>query len=46
MAQFSHFELELLNPNFDSPLVDIITELELLRHLRLETNVHPIYLYS
>ena len=42
MAQFNHFELGLLNPSFDSPLVDALTELELLRHLRLETDVHPI----
>jgi len=41
MAQFNHFELSLLNPRFDSPLVDALTELELLRHLRLETDVHP-----
>lgn len=41
MATFNHFELQLLNPSFDSPLVDVITELELLRHLRLETDVHP-----
>ncbi|MFP1722299.1 Fic family protein [Lonsdalea quercina] len=42
MAQFNHFELSLLNPSFDSPLVDALTELEILRHLRLETDVHPI----
>ena len=42
MATFNHFELRLLNPEFDSPLVDVLTELELLRHLRLETDVHPI----
>lgn len=42
MAQFNHFELGLLNPSFDSPLVDALTQLELLRHLRLETDVHPI----
>lgn len=42
MAQFNHFELSLLNPSFDFPLVDALTELELLRHLRLETDVHPI----
>ncbi|MCG3461325.1 Fic family protein [Xenorhabdus bovienii] len=41
MATFNHFELELLNPSFDSPLVDVITELELLRHLRLVIDVHP-----
>ncbi|BDO92233.1 TPA: Fic family protein [Escherichia coli] len=42
MATFKHFELDLLNPEFDSPLVDVLTELELLRHLKLETDVHPI----
>lgn len=42
MAEFNHFDLGLLNPDFDSPLVDVLTELELLRHLRLETDVHPI----
>jgi len=42
MAEFNRFELGLLNPDFDSPLVDILTELEVLRHLRLETDVHPI----
>lgn len=42
MAEFNHYEIGLLNPDFDSPLVDILTELELLRHLRLETDVHPI----
>ncbi|MBS3826446.1 Fic family protein [Proteus mirabilis] len=42
MPQFNHFALRLLNPSFDSPLVDALTELELLRHLRLETDVHPL----
>lgn len=42
MATFNHFELGVINPEFDSPLVDVLTELELLRHLRLETDVHPI----
>jgi Fic family protein len=42
MPQFTHFDLNLLNPSFDSPLVDVLTELELLRHLRLETDVHPL----
>lgn len=42
MAKFRHFDIHLLNPDFDSPLVDVLTELELLRHLRLETDVHPI----
>ncbi len=32
---FRHFELALLNPTFDSPLVDVLTELEHLRRLEL-----------
>lgn len=36
MPRFSHFDLTLLNPSFDSPLVDVITELEYVRRLRLE----------
>ena len=35
MAAFTHFDLRLLNPAFDSPLVDVLTELEHLRRLRL-----------
>lgn len=46
MPKFNHYDLALLNPNFDLPLVDALTELELLRHLRLETAVHPRYLPS
>ncbi|WDM59971.1 Fic family protein [Pseudomonas sp. NEEL19] len=36
MPQFSHHDLQLLNPSFDSPLVDVLSELEFLRRLRLE----------
>lgn len=36
MPTFSHHDLELLNPSFDSALVDVLTELEPLRNLRLE----------
>lgn len=36
MPDFSHHELQLLNPTFDSPLVDVLSELEHLRRLRLE----------
>ena len=36
MAAFHHFELALLNPAFDSPLVDVLTELEHLRRLQLK----------
>ncbi|MBX9716367.1 MAG: Fic family protein [Burkholderiaceae bacterium] len=35
MPAFHHHELGLLNPAFDSPLVDVVTELEHLRRLRL-----------
>lgn len=35
MATFRHFDLALLNPAFDSLLVDVLTELEHLRRLQL-----------
>lgn len=35
MPIFSHHDLTLLNPSFDSPLVDVLTELEHLRRLQL-----------
>lgn len=35
MPRFKHFELKLLNPAFDSRLVDVLNELEHLRRLRL-----------
>lgn len=38
---FTDFTLKLLNPSFDSELIDILTELELLRNLQLTGNVHP-----
>ncbi|MBU0665254.1 MAG: Fic family protein [Proteobacteria bacterium] len=36
MPVFSHHDLTLLNPSFDSPLVDVLTELEHLRRLQLQ----------
>lgn len=36
MAAFNHFDLALLNPAFDSPLVDVLTDLEHLRRLQLQ----------
>lgn len=36
MPAFHHQDLRLLNPAFDSPLVDVVTELEHLRRLRIE----------
>lgn len=41
MPSFRHHELNLLNPAFDSPLVDVVTELEHLRRLRLEGSTPP-----
>ncbi|HDS1774565.1 TPA: Fic family protein, partial [Pseudomonas putida] len=41
MPQFSHHDLQLLNPSFDSPLVDVLAELEFLRRLRLEGDTPP-----
>ncbi len=44
MPSFQHHELSLLNPAFDSPLVDVITELEHLRRLRLEGSTpEPVF---
>jgi len=34
-ARFVHHDLQLLNPSFDSPLVDVLQELEHLRRFRL-----------
>lgn len=41
MAQFVHHDLTLLNPSFDSPLVDVLNELEHLRRLRLGGDTPP-----
>src|SRR5690554_1176904 len=41
MPTFTHYDLALLNPSFDSPLVDVITELEHLRRLRLSGTAAP-----
>lgn len=40
-AVFKHHDLGLLNPSFESDLVDIVNELEKLRYLSVRTNVHP-----
>jgi Fic family protein len=41
---FLHHDLCLLNPAFDSPLVDVVTELEYLRRLRLAgTTPAPVF---
>jgi Fic family protein len=44
MPAFSHHDLTLLNPAFDSPLVDVLTELEHLRRLQLHgTTPAPVF---
>ncbi len=44
MPSFNHFDLSLLNPSFDSPLVDVLNELEHLRRLRLGgTTPYPVF---
>ena len=45
MPIFRHQDLELLNPSFDTPLVDVVTELEHLRRLQLAgTTPFPVFL--
>lgn len=39
--KFKHFDLKLPNPSFDSPLVDVVTELEHLRRLQLRGTTPP-----
>lgn len=41
MPAFHHHDLALLNPAFDSPLVDVVTELEHLRRLQLSGSTPP-----
>jgi Fic family protein len=44
MAAFHHFDLALLNPAFDSSLVDVLNELEHLRRLQLAgTTPAPVF---
>lgn len=41
MPKFTHQPLELLNPTFDSPLLDVLTELEHLRRLEVRGTTPP-----
>lgn len=41
MPLFIHHDLSLLNPSFDSPLVDVLNELEHLRRLQLTGTTEP-----
>ncbi|MRW94449.1 Fic family protein [Duganella sp. FT80W] len=42
----SHFALKLVNPAFDSPLVDVLTELEHLRRLQLHGDTPPVVFFQ
>ena len=45
MALFVHHDLRLLNPRFDSPLLDVLTDLEYLRRLQIQgTTPWPVFL--
>jgi Fic family protein len=45
MPQFLHHDLQLLNPRFDSPLLDVLTDLEHLRRLEIRGSTPaPVFL--
>lgn len=45
MPQFTHHDLRLLNPAFASPLLDVLTDLEYLRRLKMQgTTPFPVFL--
>ena len=45
MIQFVHHPLRLLNPSFDSPLLDVLTDLEHLRRLQIQgTTPLPVFM--
>ena len=41
MPQFLHHDLHLLNPRFDSPLLDVLTDLEHMRRLEIRGSTPP-----
>jgi len=45
-AIFNHFELRLVNPDFDSKLNEIILELEPIRSMRLGGSTHPAIFFE
>ena len=46
MAKFAHHDLKLLNPSFDSGLVDVLGELEHLRRLQLGGDTPPAVFFQ
>lgn len=45
-AAFIHHDLRLLNPSFDSSLVDVLTELEHLRRYRIDDGSTPTHVFA
>lgn len=43
---FHHYRLELINPSFESPLVDLVTELDYLRKKRLFGTTKPFIFFQ
>ncbi|WP_442497233.1 Fic family protein [Methylobacter sp. sgz302048] len=46
MPTFNHYDLTLLNPAFDSPLMDVLMELEHLRRLQLSGSTPPALFFQ
>lgn len=46
MAEFKHFDLKIVAPKFDSPLIDLIIELDKLRERVLYGSTKPIIFYQ
>lgn len=46
MAEFHHHDLRLLNPQFSSPLLDVLTELEHLRRLEIKATTPPTVFFQ
>ena len=46
MATFIHHDLKLLNPSFDSPLLNILLDLEHLRRLEISGDTPPAIFYQ
>ena len=46
MAEFKHFDLKLVEPIFNSPLTDLIIELDYLRKKPLGGTTHPMIFFQ
>ncbi len=46
MAEFKHFDLKLVEPIFNSPLTDLIIELDYLRKKPLGGTTHPVIFFQ